>query len=153
MAKATLPDRLAGLLRAGSPVVLLTVGADGWGHAAMTWAVAVAPDRVRFGVDHGSRTLANLERDGKAALQVIGRENILALIKGPARMRRARIAAAPFPIALWEMAVTEVKDQSWAPVVVSPLAYEWTGPQADALRQIEQAVLAELRDWPDSMEE
>ncbi|HET9000669.1 MAG TPA: pyridoxamine 5'-phosphate oxidase family protein [bacterium] len=153
MAKATLPDRLAGLLRAGSPVVLLTVGADGWGHAAMTWAVAVAPDRVRFGVDHGSRTLANLERDGKAALQVIGRENILALIKGPAQMRRARIAAAPFPIALWEMAVTEVKDQSWAPVVVSPLAYEWTGPQADALRQIEQAVLAELRDWPDSMEE
>ncbi len=153
MAKATLPDRLAGLLRAGSPVVLLTVGADGWGHAAMTWAVAVAPDRVRFGVDHGSRTLANLERDGKAALQVIGRESILALIKGPARMRRARIAAAPFPIALWEMAVTEVKDQSWAPVVVSPLAYEWTGPQADALRQIEQAVLAELRDWPDSMAE
>lgn len=153
MAKATLPDRLAGLLRAGSPVVLLTVGADGWGHAAMTWAVAVAHDRVRFGVDHGSRTLANLERDGKAALQVIGRENILALIKGPARMRRARIAAAPFPIALWEMAVTEVKDQSWAPVVVSPLAYEWTGPQADTLRQIEQAVLAELRDWPDSMEE
>jgi pyridoxamine 5'-phosphate oxidase-like protein len=150
---ATLPDRLAGLLHAGSPVVLLTVGADGWGHAAMTWAVAVAPDRVRFGVDHGSRTLANLERDGKAALQVIGRENILALIKGPARMRRARIAAAPFPIALWEMAVTEVKDQSWAPVVVSPLAYEWTGPQADALRQIEQAVLAELRDWPDSIEE
>ncbi len=153
MAKTTLPDRLGGLLRAGSPVVLLTVGADGWGHAAMTWAVAVAPDRVRFGVDHGSRTLANLERDGKAALQVIGRESILALIKGPARMRRARIAAAPFPIALWEMAVTEVKDQSWAPVVVSPLAYEWTGPQADALRQIEQAVLAELRDWPDSMAE
>jgi hypothetical protein len=149
---ATLPDRLAGLLRAGSPVVLLTVGADGWGHAAMTWAVAVAPARVRFGVDHGSRTLANLERDGKAALQVVGRENILALIKGPARMRRARIAAAPFPMALWEMAVTEIKDQSWAPVVVSPLAYEWTGPQADALRQIEQAVLAELRDWHDSME-
>jgi len=58
VAKATLPDRLAGLLRAGAPVVLLTVGADGWGHAAMTWAVAVVPDRVRFGVDHGSTTLA-----------------------------------------------------------------------------------------------
>jgi Pyridoxamine 5'-phosphate oxidase len=149
VAKATLPDRLAGLLRAGSPVVLLTVGADGWGHAAMTWAVAVAPDRVRFGVDHGSTTLANLERDGKAALQVIGPENILALIKGPARMRGARIAAAPFPIAMWEMAVAEVKDQSWGPVVVSPLTYGWTGPQADALRQVERAVLAELRDRPD----
>ncbi len=115
----------------------------------MTWAVAVAPDRVRFGVDHGSTTLANLERDGRATLQVIGRESMLALIKGPARRRRARIAAAPFAMAMWELSVTEVRDQSWGPVVVSPLAYEWAGPEADALRQIEQAVLAELRDWSD----
>jgi hypothetical protein len=142
-----LPDRLAGLLGAGSPAALVTVGEDGWGHAAMTWAVALAPDRVRFGVDHGSTTLANLERDGKAALQVIGPDNILALIKGHARMRRARIEAAPFGMAMWELAVTEVKDQAWEPVVVSPLAYTWTGPQAEALRRIEQAVIAELRDW------
>lgn len=145
----TLPDRLAGLLRAGCPVVLVTVGADGWGHAAMTWGVAVASDRVRFGVDHGSTTLGNLERDGKATLQVIGRDNILALIKGPARMRRARIQAAPLAIAMWEMSVTEVKDQTFGPVVVSPLTYAWTGPQAEALRRFEQAVLAELRDWSD----
>ncbi len=84
-----LPDRLAGLLRMGSPAVLVTVGADGWGHAVMTWAVAIARDRVRFGVDHGSTTLANLEVDGKAALQVIGKDNILALIKGlPAAAER-----------------------------------------------------------------
>ncbi len=146
---SVLPDRLAGLLRAGSPAVLVTVGVDGWGHAVMTWAVAIALDRVRFGVDHGSATLANLERDGKAALQVIGNDNIIALIKGLARMRRARIAAAPFAMAMWEMAVTEVKDQAFGPVVVSPLAYEWTGPQAEALRRIEQAVVAELRDWSD----
>jgi flavin reductase (DIM6/NTAB) family NADH-FMN oxidoreductase RutF len=143
-----LPDRLAGLLRAGVPVVLVTGGTDGWGHAAMTWAVAIAPDRVRFGVDHGSTTLANLERDGKATLQVIGRENILALIKGRARMRRARIEAAPFAMAMWEMSVTEVKDQSWGPVVVSPLAYTWTGPEAATLREVERAVIDELRDWP-----
>jgi len=149
VAKATLPDRLACLLRAGAPVIVVTVGADGWGHAAMTWAVAVAPDRVRFGIDHGSTTLANLERDGKASLQVIGPDNLLALIKGPTQLRRARIAAAPFPMAMWEMAVTEVKDQSWGPVVVSPLAYEWTGTQTDSLRQVERAVLAELSDWPD----
>ncbi len=144
-----LPDRLAGLLRAGCPVVLVTVGADGWGHAVMTWAVAVAPDRVRFGVDHASTTLANLERDGKAVLQVIGRDNILALIKGSARMRRARIAAAPFAMAMWEILVMEVKDQSWGPVVVSPLAFEWTGLEAEAMRRIEQAVLDELREWSD----
>ena len=141
-----LPDRLAALLGAGAPAVLLTVGADGWAHAAMTWAVAIVPDRVRFVADHGSGTLANLERDGKAALQVIG-DNIIALVKGPARMRRPRIEAAPFKMAMWEMAVVEVRDQAWAPVAVSPLAYEWRGPEADSLRRTERAVVAELRDW------
>jgi hypothetical protein len=34
-----------------------------------------------------------------------------------------------------------------APTVSGGLRYEWTGPDADALRQIEQAVLAELREW------
>ena len=146
---AVLSDRLMGLLRQGCPAVLVTVGANGWGHAAMTWAVAIAPDRVRFGVDHGSTTLGNLERDGKATLQVIGRDSILALFKGQARVRRARIEAAPYAMAMWEMTITEVKDQAWEPVVVSPLAYTWTGPQAEALRRIEQAVIAELRDWSD----
>ena len=142
-----LPEGLHRLLRAGLPVVLVTVGADGWGHTAMTWAVAVAPDRVRFGVDHGSTTLANLERAGKAALQVIARDNAIALIKGRAKPVRARITA-PFAIAMWELVPIAVKDQAWAQVTVSPLAYAWTGPEAEALRRAEEAVIAELQDWP-----
>ncbi len=142
-----LSNRLLRLLEAGTPVQLITVGADGWGHAALTWGVAPSADRVRFGVDHGSTTLGNLERDGRAALQVVGAENTLALIKGRARMLRARIEAAPFDMAMWELAVAEVKDQTWGPVVVSPLVFEWTGPGAEVMRRIEQAVLAELRDW------
>ena len=126
-------------------MVLVTVGQEGWGHAALTWAVAVAPDRVRFAVDHGSMTLSNLEREGKAALQVIGPGNALALLKGDARALRPRIHAAPFDMAMWEMALAEVRDQSWAPVAVSPLAFEWKGPDAEALRRVEQAVLAEMR--------
>jgi flavin reductase (DIM6/NTAB) family NADH-FMN oxidoreductase RutF len=145
-----LSEPLFRLLHSGSPVVLVTVGADGWGHAALTWAVAVAPDRVRFAVDHPSTTLANLEREGKATLQVIGPGNALALLKGAARVLRPRVHAAPFEMAMWEMALAEVKDQSWAPVVVSPLAFAWTGPDADNLRRIEQAVLTEMRTAPPS---
>jgi flavin reductase (DIM6/NTAB) family NADH-FMN oxidoreductase RutF len=145
---APLPEGLHRLLRAGLPVVLVTVDADGWGHTAMTWAVAVAPDRVRFGVDHGSMTLANLERAGKAALQVIAPDNSIALIKGRAKPVRARIAAAPFAIAMWELVPIAVKDQAWAGVTVSPLAYAWTGSKAEALRRAEEAVIAEMRDWP-----
>lgn len=148
MAKITgvLPERVFEFLRSGAPAVLVSVGADGWGHAVMTWARAIAPDRVRFGVDVGSTTQANLERDGKATLQVIGKENILALLKGHARVLRERMAATPI-IGMWDLSLTEVKDQRWAPVVVSPLVYEWTGPEAEKLRQMEQAVLAEMRDW------
>lgn len=137
------------LLRSGVPAVLVTVGEDGWGHAAMTWAAAVAADRVRFVADHGSATLANLVREGKASLQVIGGDNVLALIKGQVRERRARITASPFGMAMWEMGVTEVRDQAWGPVAVSPLAYRWVGPEAETLSRMEQAVLAELRDPSD----
>jgi hypothetical protein len=144
---SVLPDRVLDVLRPGSPVVLVTVGTDGWGHSALTWAVAVTQNRVRFGVDHGSATLANLERDGKATLQVIGAGNTLSLIKGPAQLLRERIEAAPFGMAMWELSVAEVRDQAWDPVAVSPLAFEWIGSQAEAMRKIEQAVLAELRDW------
>jgi hypothetical protein len=142
-----LSEPLLRFLRPGAPAIVMTVGADGWGHAAMTWAVAWTEDRIRFVVDHGSTTQSNLARSSKAALQVIGREDIVALVKGDARECRARIEAAPFPMAMWEMTVADVKDQSWGPVAVSPLAYEWRGPDAEALRKIEQAVLAELRDW------
>ena len=144
-----LPAQVAAFLGSGAPAVLITVGEDGWGHAAMTWAAAVAADRVRFVADHGSATLANLERDGKASLQVIGPDNVLALVKGRVRERRARITASPFGMAMWEMAVTEVRDQAWSPVAVSPPAYRWVGPEAETLSRMEQAVLSELRDPSD----
>jgi hypothetical protein len=174
MTGTVLSEPLAALLRAGMPALVLSVGADGWGHAAMTWAVAPAarpaggrdaaggpapdgaaghheikaPDVVRFIVDHGSTTQTNLQRDGRASIQIVGPNDLVALIKGPARERRVRVEAAPFAMAMWEMTVTGVKDQSWGPVAVSPLTYEWRGPEAEALRRIAQAVLAELRDWP-----
>lgn len=142
-----MPERLAALLRGGAPAIVLSIGADGFGHAAMTWAVARAPELVRFIVDCGSTSEANLRRDGRASLQVVGPGDVLALVKGPARERRARIEAAAFPMAMWEMAVAQVKDQSWGPAAVSPLTYQWRGPEAEALRRMEEAVLAELRDW------
>jgi len=148
---AAFSDRLTALLRAGAPAIVMSVGADGFGHAAMTWAVAADPvragSRLRFVVDHGSTTEANLQRDNRTSLQLIGRDDLVALLKGPARERRARIEAAPFPMAMWEMTVGEVKDQAWGPVAVAPLTYEWRGPEAEKLRRIEQAVLAELREW------
>jgi hypothetical protein len=49
---------------------------------------------------------------------------------------------------MWELVPIAVKDQAWAGVTVSPLAYAWTGSKAEALRRAEEAVIAEMRDWP-----
>ena len=149
MSKITpdLPDKLLAHLRAGAPALLLTTGEDGYPNVAYTWAAAPDAGRVRFGADHGSATLANLQRDGRASLQIAAPGNLVFLVKGAARTLKDRIAAAPFRIALMEMRVAEAKDQSWPGVTVAPLAYEWPADQREAMLKMEQAVYAELRDW------
>jgi len=140
-----LPRRAYLQLTQGTPVVLVTVGADGYGNAVMGWAAAVAPDRVRFTVDLGTHTYANVQREGRAALHVSGEGGLLLLLKGPVRQVRERITSAPFGMAMWEMAVEHVRDQAWEGVIVAPYAYRWVGPQAETLRRVERAVLDELR--------
>ena len=83
---ATLPNRLAQLLQRGTPAILATYGNDGWPNVVMTWAVFGDPCHVRFGVDLGSSTLANIQREGKASLQIIGPDDVLFLIKGTTHM-------------------------------------------------------------------
>jgi hypothetical protein len=139
-----LPDKLFDYLRAGAPILLLTIGEDGFPNVAFTWAIAPDAHRVRFGADHGSVTLANLQREGRAALQIIGPTNLLFLVKGSARLIKERIAAAPFRIALMESALTEVKDQSFPGVNVAPLGYEWYADRREAMLAMEQAVYAEM---------
>ncbi len=143
---AELPDKLLAVLRAGAPALLLTTGEDGYPNVAYTWAAAPDASHVRFGADHGSATLANLQRDGRASLEVTGHGNLVYLVKGTARSVKDRIAAAPFRIALMEMTVAEAKDQSWPGVTVTPLAYEWPADQREAMLKMEQAVYTELRE-------
>ncbi|HXV99307.1 MAG TPA: pyridoxamine 5'-phosphate oxidase family protein [Anaerolineae bacterium] len=142
-----LPDALLSVLRAGCPALLLTVGVDGFAHTAYTWAVALDATTLHFAADHGSSTLANLEREQRAALQIISRENLIFLIKGAATPVKPQLEAAPFKIALWALAVRGVKDQSWPGVRVQPLGYEWPPEQREAMLAIEQAVYTEMRTW------
>ncbi len=147
--EGTLPDNLFELLQKGSTAILATYGSDGWPNAVMTWAATRDPQRIRFGVDLGTSTLANIEREGKASLQIIGPDNVLFLVKGTTHMVKARIEALPPPhlMCMMEMAPHSVKDQSWVGVVVTPPGYQWVGRDADKMVKAEQTVLAELRDW------
>jgi quercetin dioxygenase-like cupin family protein len=108
-----------------------------YANVAYTWAAAPDARRVRFGADHGSATLANLQHDGRASLQIVGPGNLVFLVKGAAQTIKDRIAAAPFRLALMELAMAEAKDQAWPGVTVAPLAYEWPADQREAMRAME----------------
>jgi len=141
-----LAPRLIDYLRPGAPALMLTTGADGYAGSAFTWVVAMDPTRLRFGVDLGSSAMANLQRSGQVAIQVIGPGDISFLIKGKARQLKNRIeAAAPAAVTLWEMNVATLKDQSWPGVATTALSYEWPAQQREAMLRMEQAVYAEMR--------
>ena len=142
-----MPEKLVACLRPGAPGLLLTAGADGYATSAFTWIVALDGRRVRFAVDEGGSTMANLQRSGQASLQVIGQGDISFLVKGRARLLKPNLEGAmPYVIQLWEMEVVGAKDQSWPGVATSALAYEWPADQREAMLKMEQAVYREMRD-------
>jgi hypothetical protein len=149
MSQATveLPGRLLSYLSAGAPVLLLTTGEDDFPNTAYTWTVALNARRVRFAADLGSATLANLYRTRRAALQIIGPDNLLFIVKGTAREVKERIASTPLRVAMMELDIVAVKDQSWRQATVAPLAYEWKDDLSEAMRAMEQEVFAEMREW------
>ena len=143
----TLPEKQFGYLRPGAPGLMLPAGADGYATSAFTWILSLDAGRLRFAVDEGGSTMANLQRSGQAALQIIGPGDISFLVKGRARQLKPKLdGAAPYVIQLWEMEVIGAKDQSWPGVSTSALAYEWPAGQREAMLKMEQAVYKEMRD-------
>ena len=139
-----LPEKLARFLSKGAPALLLTVGRDGFPNTAYTWVLVPDTKRIRFTVDQGKGTLANLEINDASALQIVGTGDILFLVKGHSQMIKERIEAAPFPIAMMEMFPVEIKDQSWGDVVVEPLSYKWPDAQREKKLAMENAIYTEM---------
>lgn len=142
---AELPSDVFDYLNSGALGIVMTVGEDGYPTDAFTWVAAVDRKRIRFGADHGSKTLNNLNRDGRAAVQIIGPENMVFLIKGECRQVKEHIAAAmPLEIAMWEMNVVGARDQSWPGASPLPLAVQWSGQDRGKLIRMEQDVFQEM---------
>ncbi len=141
-----LPPQLLSYLRAGALGIAITVGDDQYPTDAFAWVVALDDKRIRFTVDHDSKTLANLERDGAAAVQVIGPDNLVFLVKGKTRAVKADLDSVPMGIALWEMDVIGARDQSWPGAAPLPLSVQWSGDQRESMVKTEQEVFAEMRD-------
>ena len=140
-----LSDKQKEVLQGGNAGILITVGEDGLPTTAFVWTVALSRKTVRFATE-GSATLANLRREGGASLQVIGSRNQVFLIKGTTSIVKPHLEALPFESTMMSLHVTEVKDQRWPEVFVSPLTYEWTSDRRDEWRAIEQAIYQEMRE-------
>lgn len=137
-----LPAPLFEFLHQGATGLLLTVGGDGWPHTAFTWIGAPDPMTVRLVIDEGSTTLGNLKANPRVATQVIGPDRLVYLVKGKAALvPNERKMPAGLKIVLADMIVEDVKDQSWSPVTVTPLRYEWRKPE---MVEAEQEVLKML---------
>lgn len=146
---AQMPESLLNILQSGCPALLLTIGAEGFPHTAYTWAVAVEASKVRFAADLGSTTLANLNREQRASLQIIAEGDSIFLIKGAATQIKSQIESSPIPMAMMALEVVTVKDQSWPAVSVQPLAYQWSSDKRQTMQAVELAVYAEMREWQD----
>ena len=143
-----LSDPQRKVLQQGGAGLLITVGSDRFPTTAFVWAVAVSETIVRFATE-GRDTLANLEREGRASLQVLGARNQVYLIQGTTSITKPRLEALPFDSTMMTLQITGVKDQTWPEVTVSPLAYEWSSERRDEWRATEQAVYQELKNWQD----
>lgn len=140
-----LPPALFEFLAQGQSGILLTTGSDGYPNSAFTWLVATDSRTVQFVADIGSATLDNLLRDSLAAIQVLGIGNLTFLIKGKARVVKPELGSHTIRLAQMELAVDQVKDQSWAGVQVAPLSFEWPEDQRMAMQEFEESIIAEMR--------
>ena len=91
--------------------------------------------------------MANIDRSGLAAVQIVTDEGQPYLIKGVAAIANSRIESAPFAMALAEMEILEVLDQSWIGVSVSPFDYEWAPEDQEQMLEMQNAVYKEMREW------
>jgi len=140
-----MPNNVVSYLKAGAMGLAITVGEDGFATDAFTWVVANNATTLRFGADHGSKTLANLQRDNRVSVQIIGPDNLVFLIKGTAKSIRADLDAVPMGIEVWEVDVSGARDQSWEGAAPLPFFVQWSGDDRDELIKAEMDAYEEMR--------
>ena len=142
---ADFPEKLYNYLGSGAPGLVITIGADELPNTAYTWVVASDRKTARFAVDQQSNTQINLEGNGRCAIQIIGPENLLFLIKGQAHFISDPIEMASLSVLIAEMSEMQIKDQSWKGVSVTPLAYQWPAGQSKRMEKMEDALFDQMR--------
>jgi general stress protein 26 len=120
-----------------------TVGEDGAPNTCpLTLIYARDEKTLMVGTLRNSTTSANLRRDGRVSLEIIGPDDLVMGIQGTMRLVREPMKCSD-AMAIWEMQVTRVKhDTSPAQRVIQGPA---SVPRSDKATAFEQAAFAELK--------
>jgi general stress protein 26 len=120
-----------------------TVGEDGAPNTCpLTLIYAKDEKTLIVGTLRNSSTSANLRRDGRVSLEIIGPDDLVMGIQGTMRLVREPMNCSD-AMAIWEMQVAKVKlDTSPAQRVIQGAA---SVPRSDKATAFEQAAFAELK--------
>ena len=100
-----------GVLRGGTIVVLASVSPAGVPSTALcSWIVAKGPHLLALALDKRSSAFTSIAaRSDQIALEIMA-DDILLSVRGRARIARETLDAVPFPCALVELDVAEIRN-------------------------------------------
>ncbi len=124
-------------------VVAGTVGKDGTPNTCPISLIYAKDEKtLRVALLRSTTTSANLRRDGRVSLEIIGPDDLVMGVQGTMRLVKEPMAMSD-AMALWEMQVERVKqDTSSAQRVIQGPA---SIPRSDKATVFEQAAFAELK--------
>ncbi len=123
-------------------VVAGTVGTDGAPNTApLSLIYAKDPKTLLLATLRTTATTANLRRDGRVSLEIMGADDLVMGVQGEMRIIKEPMACSE-AMALWEMRVDKVKlDTSPAQKVIQGPA---SAPRSEKAQEFEKAAFAEL---------
>ncbi len=141
-----MPDELIAWLSGGKIVVVATVDEDGWPYTMiMNWAVATDARTVRLSVDRRTKTLRNIEANGRVMIEVLG-DGLVYAVRGAARTILEVMQHAPIPSAMVEVAVDMVKKDLVPGVEFEGPSFRW-GALESVMGPADSRGFAELRGY------
>ena len=141
-----LPPKAVEALAGGWLVLVATVDEDGSPYTmVMNWAAARDAKTVRLSLDRRTRTLDNIRRNGRIALEVMA-DGLIIGVRGTARIIQEEMAHAPIPSAMVEMTVERVKDDLIDGVEFRGPSFRW-GTLEPIMGPLDALGIAELKSY------
>ncbi|MBC5808840.1 MAG: pyridoxamine 5'-phosphate oxidase family protein [Candidatus Eremiobacter antarcticus] len=133
-------------LQRGTSVVLATVSADGTPSTAFcTWVISTGPQTIALALDSRGTAYRNIASENRlVAIEVLA-DNLILSVRARASIIKTQLRSVPFPCALVEAAVIDVRDHGVRGVHFSAPHYVFPDGK-DHRAEVERSIFEELRE-------